>query len=72
MEANFVIKAVNTRHNIIHPNANMQPCFSPVDNETVATQLNKIILTYILVILGMSDSIIDRVLKTSGCANTLS
>lgn len=72
MEANFVIKAVNTRHNIIHPNANMQPCFSPVDYEKVATQLNKIILTYILVILGMSDSIIDRVLKTSGCANTLS
>lgn len=72
MEANFVIKAVNTRHNIIHPNANMQPSFSPVDYEKVATQLNKIILTYILVILGMSDSIIDRVLKTSGCANTLS
>lgn len=72
IESDFVIKTVNTRHNIIHPKANMQPCFTPNEYDKVASVLNQIILTYILVLLKTPDSVINKILKSSGCANTLS
>lgn len=68
----FVTKIVNTRHNIIHPKANMVPCFSPDEYEKVALQLNRIILVYILDVLEVETSIVDKALKTSGLALTLS
>lgn len=68
----FVTKIVNTRHNIIHPKANMVPCFSPDEYEKVALQLNRIILVYILDVLEVEKPIVDKALKTSGLALTLS
>lgn len=68
----FVTKVVNTRHNIIHPKANMAPCFSPGEYDKVALQLNRIILLYILDVLEVEKSIVDKALKTSGLALTLS
>lgn len=72
IDSDFVTKVVNTRHNITHPKANMQPCFPLEDYCRVASQLNRIILTHILVILGVPEKCIHKVLKASGCANTLS
>lgn len=50
----------------------MAPYFSPEEYERVALQLNRIILVYILYVLEVEKSIVDKVLKTSGLALTLS
>lgn len=72
LDDDFVTKVVNTRHNIIHPKANMVPCFSPEEYEKVALQLNRIILVYILDVLEVGKTIVEKALKTSGLSLTLS
>lgn len=72
LDDDFVTKVVNTRHNIIHPKANMAPCFSSEEYEKVALQLNRIILVYILDVLEVGKSIVEKALKTSGLSLTLS
>ena len=60
-DSDFVVKVVNTRNNITHPKTISNPCY-PIDcyNE-VASQLNKIIICYILMKLGIKDDVIEKI-----------
>lgn len=66
LEPNFIVKIVNTRHNIIHPQANQQPCYSSMEYKKAASQLNFIILSYLLVLLEVKDDIIKKIRRLGG------
>lgn len=72
LDSDFVTKVVNTRNNITHPKSNSTPCYGPESYNKVASQLNKIIICYILLQLDVKDDIINKFLKYSGIAAGLS
>ncbi|GFH97831.1 hypothetical protein IMSAGC004_00214 [Bacteroidaceae bacterium] len=60
--ADFVEKIVNTKNNITHPYMNETFCFNSNEYRKVSYELNYIIRAYLLVSIGVKESIITKLL----------
>lgn len=71
-DTDFVVKIVNTRHNLTHPRANEQPCFNKNDYIRVAHHLQMIIQSFLLDSIGVKENIINKILARPGLTSTIS